>query len=100
MCQNIFDRDFSKVKLHRSDVTFFRKTFEVLMFYPKWFKSIQKDKSNFTAYIYMKKLLAIFLLKSWEFFIRFSCHALSEEVQTNHRQKISKVIGDKALRID
>ena len=29
--------------------------------------SILKAKSNFTAYIYKKKLLAIFLLKSWEF---------------------------------
>ena len=28
---------------------------------------ILKAKSNFTAYIYTKKLLAIFLLKSWEF---------------------------------
>ena len=28
--------------------------------------AILKAKSNFTAYIYTKKLLAIFLLKSWE----------------------------------
>ena len=27
---------------------------------------ILKTKSSFTAYIYTKKLLAIFLLKSWE----------------------------------
>ena len=29
--------------------------------------NILKAKSNFTAYIYTKKLLRIFLLKSWEF---------------------------------
>ena len=29
-------------------------------------QSILKAKSNFTVYIYTKKLLAIFLLKSWE----------------------------------
>ena len=29
--------------------------------------TVLKVKSNFTAYIYTKKLLAIFLLKSWEF---------------------------------
>ena len=30
------------------------------------YPNILKAKSNFTAYIYTKKLLAIFLLKSWE----------------------------------
>ena len=34
------------------------------------------------------------------FLIRCSCHALSVQVQTNHRYFVSKVIGDKALSID
>ena len=32
---------------------------------------ILKAKSNFTAYIYTKELLAIFLLKSWQFLYDF-----------------------------
>ena len=48
--------------------------------------STLKTKSNFTAYIYMKKLFnSHFSSEIMGIFIRFSCHALSEEVQTNLR---------------
>ena len=48
--------------------------------------STLKTKSNFTAYIYMKKLFnSHFSSEIMGIIIRFSCHALSEEVQTNLR---------------
>ena len=51
---------------------------------------ILKAKSNFTAYIYTEKLLAIFLLKSWEF--------LSDFLVT-HSLKGSKQINDKKFQM-